>query len=193
MDCKEIEQWFIEHEGEPIPEDVSTHLEKCEGCREFREILEALSEPAFKAVPSPTLDEKVQAMVSRQFAWQRRMQRLRRAAIGIAACVIIGLVMFRMMTSSQPGGQEMNKGGVGGEIALIDGELNVEWDSLVLEFLDADNELSELEDDFGSIGRLQAKVTTETQSKNASYGVVFDDTIDLENSMNELEMMVYGL
>ena len=192
MNCKEIEYWLIEHEGEKLPEDVASHLESCTACREWREMLDLLSESAPEAMPSPRLDEKVQAMVSRQFAWQRRMKWLRRAAMGIAACVIVGLVAYGMMMAKHHGGAVERNGGVVA-YAPATGEMEAAWDSLVLDCVYADRALSELEMDLGSIGRLQAKATTETQVKNASYGVVFEDSVDLENTMNDLELMVYGL
>ena len=192
MNCKEIEQWLIEHEGERLPENVAGHLESCAACREWREMLDVLSEPAIESVPSPRLDEKVQSMVSRQFAWQRRMKWLRRAAMGVAACVVVGLVAYGMMMAKRHGGAVERNGGVVA-YAPATGEMEAAWDSLVLDCVYADRALSELEVDLGSIGRLQAKATTETQVKNASYGVVFEDSVDLENTMNDLELMVYGL
>jgi len=193
MDCKEIEQWLIKHGGEPLPEDIARHLENCASCREWREMLEALSEPVTEAKPSQMLDMKVQAMVSRQFAWQKRMRWLRRVSWGVAACVIVGLVAVGMMMARRHGmGVERNGGSVVASVPEK-GEMEAAWDSLVLDCVYTDRALSELEVNLGSIGRLQAKVTTDTQGKKASYGVVFEDSVDLENSMSDLELMVYGL
>ena len=192
MECKEIEHWLIEHDGERMPEDIARHLENCDSCREWKEMLEALSSPVEEAKPSPILDMKVKAMVSRQFAWQKRMKWLRRVSWGVAACVVVGLVAVGMIMARQHGSAvERNGGAVA--YAPATGEMEAAWDSLVLDCVYADRALSELEANLGSIGRLQARVTTETQGKKASYGVVFEDSVDLENSMNDLELMVYGL
>ena len=198
MECKCVEQWLIENDGKPLTEEVARHLETCACCREWKSILDALAEPAAEAVLPPTLDANVKMMASRELGWRRRMKWLRRGLATAAACVVAALAVFGVISRQAATGVKSS-----GELAMgtqtsmggktvVRTDMEAAWDSLVLDCVTADDTLFELEGNLGGIGHLQARAT-ETSGRKASYGVVFEDAVDLENSMSDLELVVYGL
>ncbi len=198
MECKDIEQWLLEHDGEPLSEEVASHLAACADCHAWKRILDAIEEPAVQSVPSPSLDATVMTMASRELGWRRRLIWLRRGLTAVAACVVAALVVFGVMSRhSGIGVTSSGNVAIGGksktaETRVARADMEAAWDSLVMDCVNADDALYELEGNLGGIGRLTARAT-ESSAKSSSYGVVFEDAVDLENSLTDLELVVYGL
>ena len=189
MNCSEVENKLLSSEGRDCDADIKKHLDECGACHEFQQLMEALNEPANDKMPTPELDARVMTMARHEMSRIRRIKQLRRDLKALAACIVVGLFAIGLIAlwPTRPGGTTETVA-----VASQQGvqEIVSSVDELIFDCLNADYALEELEGDFKDFGLLEAEKDDDV---NDSNGVVFDDSLDLEASMNELELLVYGM
>ncbi|MBP5639454.1 MAG: hypothetical protein J6X55_08240 [Victivallales bacterium] len=189
MNCSEVEKILLSNEGKDRDTEIQRHLDACGSCREFKQLLDALNESDNEKMPSPALDARVMTMARHELSRIRRIKQLRWDLKALAACIVIGLFVVGMI-ALWPTGRVGTTETVA--VAPQQGiqETESSLDALMFDCLTADYALEELEGDFKEFGLFEAEKGDEV---NDSYGVVFEDSLDLEASMNELELLVYGM
>lgn len=187
MECTDFEKQVIAEAGVLSPEHRK-HVVACKSCQDF---LLAYGLALAPTAPSAGLDGAVRRQVAGALRWQRARRRLRllsQALLGVAAALVISLVVWRLAAPRPEAAPELAVAGVGRQPQTSREAHPAAADHWLLECALTDAELDDLETDLSLRAVLDGDFRVTAAARPAGSTDAYQD---LSNQLLTLEFDLF--